>query len=250
MPYNNPYISQWEAIQMQNPVGGRGSYRPPTVNYGGASGVAPAAGMNLTGLTDYINNLQRTAQTAANQARIPGAAGLEETSSGNIGSELRGEVDPSTLRLLQQQAAERGVTTGIDPSSPNANANYLQALGLTSFQRQQQGQRDLSAAYARNPAAPLFDPSTQLLTPYQTGQLDIERGRLDLEAQRIAAENARAAQSNALRYGGEPAGGPAPGGTRTGTTGATASDLLSSFAPDATEAWWNSIGFRPGTGVT
>jgi hypothetical protein len=197
--------------------------------------------MNLTNLTNYINDLQRRAQTQANQNRIPGAADLETQSSENIGSELRGQVDPETLRVLGQQAAERGVRTGIDSSSPNANAAYLQALGLTGIQLQQQGQRDLTAAYARNPAAPLFDPATQLMTPYQAGTLDLEAQRLALEASR------RGGGGGGTGYTGEP-GGPVMPTTRTGTTGATASDLLSSFAPDATEAWWNSIGFRPGTG--
>jgi hypothetical protein len=39
------------------------------------------------------------------------------------------------------------------------------------LQIQQQGQQNLTAADARNPGAPLFDPTTQLLTPYQQGEL-------------------------------------------------------------------------------
>src|SRR5271169_1535206 len=105
------------------------SYSAPTVNYG-ASGVAPAGGMNLTSLDNYINQLNRQGQSAALSARIPGGAALETTSSGNIASELAGKVDPSTIRLLQQQAAERGVSTGAGPASDNTNAAYLQALGL------------------------------------------------------------------------------------------------------------------------
>lgn len=124
----------------------------------------------VEGLTNFINQLNRTAQSQALGARIPQGTELETQSSQNIGSELRGEVPSDVLTLLGQQAAERGVGTGL-VGSPASNASYLRALGLTSLGLQRQGQSDLSAALGRNPAAPLFDPSTQFLTPYQIAAL-------------------------------------------------------------------------------
>lgn len=229
------------------------SYRVPSFNY--AAGVAqPSA--QLTDLTNYINNLQRTAQTLANQARIPGAAGLEAQSSQNIAAGLRGEVAPDVIRLLQRQAAERGVDVG--PESANANAAYLQALGLTSTGRQEEAQRELTAAYARNPAAPLFDPSRQLLSPQEAAQLDLEQQRLtqqaQLEQERLALEQERLRSSVGAGGGGV---GRMPTYARPGMettaevnpatrtyTGATGDVLSGSIAdPFGTSQWWESIGY-------
>lgn len=218
-----------------------------------SSGVAaPTAGLGA--LTEYINSLNRTAQTLANQARIPNAPGLEAQSSANIGANLRGEVPADVLRILQRQGAERGISVG--PESPNTNAAYLQALGLTSLGLQETGQRDLTAAYARNPGAPLFDPTSQLLTPAQANQLALEQERLQLERDRMALEAARAGSygsggGGGGRYAG---GGAQPTGmyvdpaTRT-YGGATGNILAGSVAPDfSTRDWWASIGYgAPGT---
>ena len=212
----------------------------------------------LTALTDYINSLNRTGQTAANQARIPGSAGLEEQSSANIQNELAGNVNPDVIRLLQQQGAERGIRVGSD--SPNANASYLQALGLTSTALQQQGQKDLSAADARNPGAPLFDPSTQLLTPYQAGTLDLEQGRLNLastteanrtalEQQRINAQNEALQSASANRAATASAAASRSSAPYTGLTGGS---LFGGSTPNfGTPNWWSSIGYgSAGSGWT
>jgi hypothetical protein len=200
--------------------------------------------MDLTRLTDYINNLNRTAQTRSNAARVPGSTGLETRSSANIGNELRGQVPPDVLRLLQQQGAERGVATGTAGSSNN-DAAYLQALGLTSIGLQEQGQRDLSAADARNPGAPLFDPSTQVMTPYQSANLDLERQRLALEA---ATRGGGGGGGGGYGRGGASPAAPGmpdefalgyngPGGGATGS-------VLGGLAPDfGQQQWWSSIGY-------
>jgi hypothetical protein len=235
-------------------------YTPPTFNYGPGSTSTGTTG--LGDLASYINSINRQGQTAANQARIPGAVGLEAQSSANIGSELQGQLPADVLRLIQQQGAERGVATG-SPGSPNSNAAYLQALGLTSLDLTQRGQQNLTGAYARNPAAPLFDPTTQLLTPYQSGTLNLEGGRLALEQQteadRVALEQRRLDQEAALRGGGGGGGGgrggtPATalpsditgyGGEFVATaapTGPTASALASSYGTDPTQSWWANLG--------
>lgn len=238
-------------------------YTPPNINY--TPGVQTYGGQNLGQLTEYINSLQRTAQTLANQARIPGAAGLEAQSSENIGADLRGEIDPDTLRLMQQQAAERGVSR-VGAGSPNESAAYLQALGLTSYARKKAGQEELTGAYARNPAAPLFDPSKMLLTPAEADQLRLDQERLRLagvtEANRTALEQQRLAQDAVLRpSGGAYTRGGGGGGFGAGTssvpdysgvigdprprydtTGATGQVLGKPYT-FGQEQWWESIGY-------
>lgn len=150
-------------------LGGVGTGAEPL---GATSGIGMFGGGpgGLEQLTQFVNRINQQAQQQANVGRIPGAAGLEAQSSENIGAALRGELPTDVLNLIGQQAAERGIATGA-PGGPNANAALLRALGLTSLGQQQVGQQNLSAAYARNPAAPLFNPATQLLSPYQTATL-------------------------------------------------------------------------------
>lgn len=211
----------------------------PNNNAGGATGINPVNGMDLTTLTNYINGLNRSGQAAANAARIPNAAGLETQSSANIGSELRGQLPADVLRLLQQQGAERGVATGT-VGSPNNNAAYLQALGLTSLGLEQTGQQNLSSAVARNPAAPIFDPVSQLMTPYQSSELALQRqseaDRMALEQQRLALEAAHA--------GG---GGGGGGGYRGGGGGGGLPSLDSGFggAPEVVANSLSSDGYTP-----
>lgn len=206
---------------------------------------------NLTDLTSYINSLNVAGQTAANQARIPGEAGLETQSSGLIGQELSGQLPEDVIRQLQQQGAERGVATGT-AGSPNNNAAYLQALGLNSLQLEQTGESNLTAAEGRNPAAPIYNPATQLMTPEQSAQLGLQQESLGLQAQseadRVALQEQEMAQQAALASA---AGARAGGGTGTpapalsssgGPPGLTGSDVLGS--PEfSTADWWSSIGY-------
>ena len=140
-------------------------------------------------LTRMVNEINQSAQQSANAGRIPGGAGLEQQSSANIGSALRGEVDPSTRYLLGQAAAERGVGNG-NPMGANNDASYLQALGLTSFDRMNTGQGWLSAATARNPAAPIYDAGNQVTTAAQQLQAQLTREQM-ANAYRIAQLSAR-----------------------------------------------------------
>lgn len=189
-------------------------YQPPNFNY---SPQAPAFDTStpggLSAVTEYVNRLNRTGQTAANRARIPGSQGLEEQSSRNISQELAGMPDADVIRLLGQQSAEMGASRGMGPAAPATMAGYLQALGLTSYQLKHQGQQDLNAAYGRNPAAPLFDPTSQMLTPYQHENLRLQAAeaeardrlsqqQLELERERLATQADAAAQRFAGARGG------------------------------------------------
>lgn len=219
-----PALSDLGKGSWTNPWGGPATASSPVPNPAYQSASAPVTGMSLPSLANLINSINQIGQTNANYGRIPNAPALEKQSSGNIQSELAGNVDPSTIRLMQQQAAERGVATGVGPTSPNSNASYLQALGLTSQQLQQQGQRDLSAADARNPAAPIFDPMSQLLTPGQSQQLG--------QSATNAANNNALAWAR-LNSGGGSGGG---GGYSGGSTGITAP---AAGTPDLA---WNMFG--------
>lgn len=180
--------------------GGTGGVSTPVSSPAVSAGVPS----NLSSITNLINSLNLTAQQAANAARIPGATGLEEQSSLNIGSQLRGELPADVVRNLQQQAAERGVGGGF-AGAPNETAAYLRALGLTTLDLQNMGQENLTRALGRNSAAPLFDPSTMVLNPYQAGMLTNQGRQLDLQAAEVASQNAlRQAQTEHVGQGDVP----------------------------------------------
>ena len=182
MPTVNPLTySGSTALGAVNPLTGGGVGTTAT---GTAAAANLAAMPTIQQLMDQINALNVSAQQKANVSRIPGEAGLEATSSANIANLLAGQVSPSTINLLGQQAGERGVMTG-SPAGAGTNAAYLKALGLTSEQLQAQGQTELSGAVARNPAAPIADPTKQLLTPEQQGTLQQGQEKLAQQQQQF-----------------------------------------------------------------
>lgn len=191
----------------------------------GAGGFTAGAPPDLASLSDLINSINRNAQQASNAGRIPGGAGLEQQSSNNISSELSGQLPNDVIRQLTQSAAERGIATGA-PGSDNANSSLLQALGLNSLQLQQQGQQNLTAADARNPGAPIFDPTSMLLTPYQAGQLNNQNALLGLDWYK------------ALHPGYSGGGG--------GGGGARSAPMEPASQPSSNDSWWNSL-FHSGT---
>lgn len=178
-----------------------------TIGAGGDIGGLPTAPPDLASITDLVNKLNRDAQAAANANRIPGAAGLEATSSGNIASLLAGNIPADVKRNLTQSAAERGVAMG-SPGSANSDAALMQALGLTSLGLQQQGQSNLTSALGRNPAAPIFDPSQLLLTPAQKLQADLANKYFQLAWLRSMPQN-----TLPIRNTGGGGGGGMPSGT-------------------------------------
>lgn len=215
--------------------GGR-TYVAHPGTYGGGGLDSPPYTAESTGmatLSEQINAINRAAQQQANLSRIPNAPALEAQSSEMIGQQLMGEVPEDVLGLLGQQAAERGISTGL-AGSPAADAAYLRALGLTSIGQMEAGQKNLSAAYARSPAAPIFDVSTQLTTPYQSQQLQLRRDELaqqaaltreemrlkeDMQRRQLEAQANLAAQEAALRSAAASGGGG--GGTPRRTGGDT-----------------------------
>lgn len=153
-----------------------------------SSTVSPTETMEQS---QYINSLNRLAQQLANNARIPGGQGLESLSSANISQALSGQIDPSVLSNLGQQAAQRGVVTG-SPTGPSTNAAYLKSLGLTSYDLMNQGQNWLTQAVGRNPAAPLVNAANFAITPLQQKQIEQANQELALRAQALEIQRQQA----------------------------------------------------------
>jgi len=120
---------------------------------------------NLYNMAGGINAFNLAQVTGQYQAGLPNYSALMAQSSRNIASHLAGEVAPDVVSELIQSAAERGVATGQGPMSPNVNAAYLRALGLTSHGLQAQGEQEFTGAIGRIPRAPLFDISSGLVSP-------------------------------------------------------------------------------------
>jgi len=129
----------------------------PLYQTGSQPGGAPLKGQGAYGMVPnlpaYTTDTQQTVGTdifSQLLANLPNYQQMTAQSSGNIGANLRGEVSPDVLNLLGQRAAERGIATG-SPGSPNSNAAYMRALGLTSMGLQQLGEGQLTSAIQRTP---------------------------------------------------------------------------------------------------
>lgn len=107
-------------------------------------------------------------------ANLPGYLGLTQQRSANIGSQLAGQVSPSTTNLLAQRGAERGI--GVGAGGPNAASAWLAALGLTSEGLQQQGQANLSQAIADTPVPEIWNPMS-LYVPERLAQQELAAAR-------------------------------------------------------------------------
>lgn len=115
----------------------------------------------------------------------PGLGPLMQQNVANIGANARGVVNPDVINNLIRQGSERGIAMG-SPLSSNANAAYLQAIGLTSNQLQ-----NLAATQ-----------TNQLMGAMPTRREQTTTTRTDLAAQQAvynAAPNPRAAAEEALR---------------------------------------------------
>lgn len=157
------------------------------------NGVMPAWGSGIAG---PINRFMTDQARMPFEANLPDYGSMVAQRSTNTGSLLRGEVPADVTRQIMQAGAERGIATG-SPGSPNANAAWLQALGLTSLGLQQQGSQNLSQSIADTPVPQLFNPAS-LFVP-----------------QTLAAQELAAAQAG-LSSGGGSARGGGGGGYITG----------------------------------
>lgn len=129
---------------------------------------------------------------------------------GNIQSGLRGQLPADVISLLQQQAAERGVAGGF-PGSPNVDAGYLRALGLTSLDLMQKSREGLTSLMGAVPRGTSVDPSALLVRPEQQQEWQYLANQL-----KAAPDPAQAAAANLANLQAGMGAGTTAGGGGTG----------------------------------
>lgn len=174
-------------VNFYNPAyGGVPSMPNPTATAAAANagnaGNLPA----LEGTATNLNTFNQGQLLGQYNMAIPNYAALTHTASGNAMSALEGSVPQDVIQQLLQGAAERGITGGM-PESPNTNAAYLRALGLTSLGQQQTGMADLHQLSADAPIAKAFDPASMFVTPEQQQQAQYMANLLKSAPQPAAA---------------------------------------------------------------
>jgi hypothetical protein len=142
-----------------------------------ASDPTATAGSAIAGNLNNLSSLGALAtgidtSAAANaimpmQNALPGLSGSLATQMGNIGQELQGQVPQDVINQLSQASAERGVQTGQGPMSPNSNANFEQALGLTSLGLENTGQQQMQSLMASIPTGAQLNESSMLVSPQE-----------------------------------------------------------------------------------
>jgi hypothetical protein len=164
---------------------------------------------------------------------IPGLGGLTSQASQNIMGELKGQLSPETIQMIQDHAASFGVGAGM-PGSGFAINTGLRSLGLTAEQLQQQGlQNYLSTIQGvgglqQNPAL-----MAQIATQNAIWNSAPDPAAASAALQSQYLQNLQYGNNLANRYLPSPSGyrgpvtlGPAPNYGPAGGTG-----QLTSFAP-------------------
>lgn len=128
---------------------------------------------NIANLTQGADSISASGAALPFEMNLPGYENMLGTASQNTQQDLSGQVPQDVQNLLAEQSAERGVSTGQAPGSPNTNAAYLQALGLTSLGQQQTGMNNLSALIGETPTGASYNPASSFVTPAQ--QQDAEQ---------------------------------------------------------------------------
>jgi hypothetical protein len=110
-------------------------------------------------LSKRTNEFMTEQALAPYLANLPGFAGMQQQRSATLAQQMAGEVPTDVVNQILQQAAERGISTGM-PGSGNSNSAFLRALGLTSMGLQQQGMAGFSQAMADTPVPELLNPAS------------------------------------------------------------------------------------------
>jgi len=134
---------------------------------------------------------------------LPGYANMVGQRSENTLDMLKGQIPDDVISQISQQAAERGIAGGV-PQSPNANAAYLRALGLTSLDLMGQGSQQLSQSIADTPVPELFNPASLWAPDYQQqtayNYANATKMQADLQQKNKAASDAWNKQKNGTTY--------------------------------------------------
>ncbi len=155
----------------------------------------------ISDIIGQINATNQAAQTSALNARIPGGPALEQQSSQFIQNLFSDANDPNKVFLeADVPNAAYGVGSGT-VGSPFAGSVGMLRTERERIDRGERAQRGLTGALARNPAAPIADPSR--LVEMGAGQaFTAEQSALD-RAQRERMFNAEMANRalNLRNYG-------------------------------------------------
>ena len=152
-------------VNYYNPAyGGVPTMPNPTATAAAANAGNAANLPGFEGTAANLNTFNQGQLLGQYNMAIPNYAALTQTASGNAMQQLQGDVPQDVINQILQGAAERGITGGM-PASPNSNAAYLRALGLTSIGQQQTGMQNLAQLVSQAPIAPIFNPAQMFVSP-------------------------------------------------------------------------------------
>lgn len=117
---------------------------------------------DLAGSYDAFQTAQAAQQFSSN---LPLYDVTNQQQMQNIYDWSQGKLGEDVIGALWQAGAERGLGRGAAEIDPNANAAYLRALGLTSYDVQQRAVPMFTEAMARTPRAELFKPESMMISP-------------------------------------------------------------------------------------
>lgn len=132
-------------------------YNPSTTSYS-TNSPAPRAGQGAFGsVPGAISNPDPFGNLSA---LYPNLSGTNAAASSNIMNELNGQLSPSTINNIRNQAASFGVTSGMPGSNFQGNQG-LANLGLTTEKLQGQGLHDYLDAITGISKTQTVDPALQ-----------------------------------------------------------------------------------------
>lgn len=178
----NPRANWWETGGGGDAYGTRPVIPLPSQTQGSALGGNLANLGQIYGLTGGINSAGAANAAGNLTANVPGLA-----------ERSRGQLPMDVITQLLQQAAERGIATGM-PGSANSNASYLRALGLTSLDLSKDAGKEIEQGIL---AEPRVNPNNLLVTPSdeQAARVAQEIYRSSPDPAAAAAASLRNAQS-------------------------------------------------------
>lgn len=205
--------------------GGKPNTADPTASAASAITGTTSNLSSLYGLADSANTFSANQAVKTQNTLTPGYTGNMDKWASDISDLLSGKVSSGTTNTIAQQAAERGVSSGISGSQTN-ESSLLRTLGLTSEQQQATGASQLSAMINASPKSTAFD-----LTPYLTTGADVTGAQNQANTIASAATPSAASEAQLAAAKSGVATGSGAAGTTPSTSSTTSSiaSLLSSI---------------------
>ena len=145
---------------------------------------------SVTDFITRINEFNAEAAVGLQEKALPGFTKLQSQLVAQASADL---TDPFNLpegvrSLLETEAAQRGVTTGVSLGDEAGQTALLRDFGLTAFdlanQRIQRAQNLFSTLVSTSPTASAVSPFQFLQTGQQRAAEDVEQSRVEFEADR------------------------------------------------------------------